>query len=478
MARMQRPSTRPRRFLGWDTVVGGAAIQTLQAALFFQSFGVYVVVWAEEFGWSLTAISSGYALLSLLSGILGPFHGRLLERVGVRRVVFGGLLTLAAGLFFLSSVTTLPAFYAAMFVTGLGLSTSGFLSITTAIVPWFVRRRSTALALMSVGISLGGLFVPWVAGVVVGLGWRPTLQIAAVVFLAAAIPLTVLMRRPPEAYGQRPDGLRPDGLRPDGRPTAFEPPLEPALIALNTPGEARPPAPPLAAPPVAGPPVAGPPLAAPPVAGPQVDHDLRQAMRTGSFWLLGVGHGTALLVIAAMSVHLVAHLADGVGLSLQGAAGIVALVTVMSAVGQLIGGPLGDRFDKRRISAVAMLAHGVALLALAWGPGTLAAIGFAVVHGLAWGIRGPLMTSLRADYFGTRHFGSIMGASLTLTMVGQLAGPVLAGTMTDAWGDYRIAFSVMAVLAAASSLAFLGARPPGPPAAARTRRDAARSSHT
>lgn len=458
MADMQRPRTRPRRFLGWDTVVGGAAIQTLQAALFFQSFGVYVVVWAEEFGWSLTAISSGYALLSLLSGILGPFHGRLLEHVGVRRVVFGGLLTLAAGLFFLSGVTTLPAFYAAMFVTGLGLSTSGFLSITTAIVPWFVSRRSTALALMSVGISLGGLFVPWVAGVVVGLGWRPALQIAAIVFLAAAIPLTVLMRRPPEAYGQRPDGLRPDG-----RPKAFEAPLAPALIASTALGEARPTARP---------------IAGSPVAAPQVDHDLRQAMRTGSFWLLGVGHGTALLVIAAMSVHLVAHLADGVGLSLQGAAGIVALVTVMSAVGHLIGGPLGDRFDKRRISAVAMLAHGVALLALAWGPGTLAAIGFAVVHGLAWGIRGPLMTSLRADYFGTRHFGSIMGASLTLTMVGQLAGPVLAGTMTDAWGDYRIAFSVMAVLAAASSLAFLGARPPGPPAAAPTRRDAARSPHT
>jgi len=459
---MPGPSApRPRRFLGWDTVVGGALIQTLQAALFFQSFGIYVVVWAEEFGWSLTAISSGYALLSLLSGLLGPFHGRLLERVGVRRVVFAGLLTLATGLVLLSNVATLPGFYAAMFVTGLGLSTSGFLSITTAIVPWFVRRRSTALALMSIGISLGGLFVPYVASVVVGIGWRPTLQIAAAVFLAAAVPLTILMRRPPEAYGQDADGAPlggaplggaplggaprggvPHGVAPRGGGATDAAPLPTsALLVAPTPG-AR---------------------------GAPIDHDLRQALRTPTFWLLGVGHGTALLVIAAMSVHLVPHLADGVGLTLQGAAGIVALVTVMSAVGQLIGGPLGDRIDKRWISALAMLAHGAALLLLAWGPGAAAAIAFAVVHGLAWGIRGPLMTSLRADYFGTRHFGSIMGASLTLTMVGQLAGPVLAGTMTDAWGDYRVAFTVMAGLAAASSLAFLGARPPGPPRGAPSR---------
>jgi hypothetical protein len=50
---------RDRRFLGWDTVVGGAGLQLLQSALFFQSFGIYVVVWVEELGWSRGAIAAG-----------------------------------------------------------------------------------------------------------------------------------------------------------------------------------------------------------------------------------------------------------------------------------------------------------------------------------------------------------------------------------------------------------------------------------
>jgi MFS family permease len=436
------PTAPPRRrFLGWDTVVGGAAIQLLQGALFFQSFGVYVVAWTEDLGWTLTAVSSGYALITLLSGLLGLFHGRLLERAGARRVVLGGMLLLSGGMALLSTVTTLPGFYAAMAVTGVGLSTSGFLSITTAIVPWFVRRRSTALSLMSIGISLGGLFVPLVAATVLGIGWRPSLQLAAFVFLLSAVPLAILMRRPPAAYGQLPDGrpARGRSVTAAGAVTG---------AATGTPGH-------LAS--------DSPAAAGPPPEPEDRDHTLREALRTRAFWLLGVGHGVALLVVATVTVHLISHLADGVGLSLQRAAAMVALVTVMSAIGQLVGGPLGDRFDKRRIAVGAMLVHALALLVLAWGSGEASVVAFAVMHGLAWGIRGPLMTSLRADYFGTRHFGSIMGASVMLITVGPLVGPILAGTMTDLLGDYRLAFTVVAGIAGLASAAFWWATPPAAP---------------
>jgi MFS family permease len=433
MAPMSVVAPPRRRFLGWDTVAGGAAIQLLQGALFFQSFGVYVVAWTEDLGWSLTAVSSGYALITLLSGLLGLVHGRLLERAGARRVVLGGMLLLSGGMDLLSTVTTLPGFYAAMAVTGVGLSTSGFLSIVTAIVPWFERRRSTALSLMSIGISLGGLFVPLVATTVLGIGWRPSLQLAALVFLLSAVPLAILMRRPPAAYGQRPDGAPTRG---GSAATAMHPPATPptAIGATDHPTEPE-----------------------------GRDHTLGEAVRTRAFWLLGIGHGVALLVVATVTVHLIPHLADGVGFSLQRAAAMVALVTVMSAAGQLVGGPLGDRFDKRRIAVWAMLGHALALLVLAWGPGESAVVVFAVVHGLAWGIRGPLMTSLRADYFGTRHFGSIMGASVMLITVGQLVGPILAGTMTDLLGDYRLAFTAVAGIAGLASASFWWATPPPPP---------------
>ena len=421
MAAVSTPAQRRRRFLGWDTVVGGAGLQLLQSALFFQSFGVYVVVWGDELGWSRGAVAGGYALVTLLGGLLGPVQGWLLERVGVRRVILVGVVIQASGLLSLSLVTSLGGFYAAMLLTGLGLAAAGFLSITTAVVPWFVRRRSTALSLMAIGLSLGGVLVPAVAGSVVGFGWRETLQVSAALVLLAGLPLAVLMRRDPADYGQLPDGGYV-GF-PDRRPGGVE--LRPR--------------------------------------DPDADHTLREALRTRAFWLLGIGHGAALLVMSGVSVHLVPHLTLGVGYPLQLAAGAVALVTITSAIGQLIGGPLGDRVDKRAIAVGAMLAHASALLVLAWGPGWAGVVVFAVVHGVAWGVRGPLMGSLRADYFGASHFGSIMGASMMVFMVGQLIGPIFLGGLADLLGDYRLGFSVLAGLAAIASLTFWFAAPPPPP---------------
>jgi MFS family permease len=394
--------------------VGGAGMQTLQAALVFQSFGVYVVAWTDDLGWSRAAIAGGYALATVQSGLLGPAQGWLLDRFGVRRVMLSGLAVLAAGLLALSAMTTLGAFYAAMLLTGLGLALSGFLSIVTGVVPWFVRRRSTALALMSIGISLGGLLVPLVASAVVGLGWREMLRLSAAIVLVAGVPFAALMRREPAAYGQVPDG------RPPGRP------LRPMRASSTA----------------------------------AVDLTLAQALRTRAFWLLGIGHGAALLVGSAVTVHLIAHLTGSLPFTVQGAAQIVAMVTVASVIGQLVGGPIGDRFEIRKVAAVAMIAQASGVAILAHATASPAVWLFALLHGLAWGIRGPLMGSVRAEYFGTRHFGSIMGASMMVFMVGDLIGPVLAGTLADALGDYRLGFSVVAGLAALASAAFWFAVPP------------------
>ena len=48
-------------------------------------------------------------------------------------------------------------------------------------------------------------------------------------------------------------------------------------------------------------------------------------------------------------------------------------------------------------------------------------------------------------------------------MWGQIAGPLLAGIMADATGDYVTGFTVLAVLAGMGSAFFIFARRPVPP---------------
>ncbi len=412
---------KPRRpFFGWSVVGGAMGLQGLQALLFGQAFGLYVVALTSELGWSRTAVASGYALVQLLGGLMGPAQGWMLERFGPRRVAAVGVALFGAGLILASTVSTLSAFTGAMAVIGVGVALSGFLTATTSIVPWFRRRRATALAYMSVGMSLGGLLVPIVAASVVAVGWRPTLAGSGVAMLLLGLPAAALLRRDPERYGQEVDG-GPGGLPDAARGGA---------TWRST--------------------------------GPATDFTLREALRTRAFWALGMGHGAALLVVAAVVVHLVPHLESGVGLSLQAAAAVVAAVTATTAVAQVVGGALGDRLPKRRIAQVAMFAHAGALLALAWVPGWFGIGLFVLLHGWAWGSRGPLMGAMRADYFGAAHFGSIMGASSLVIMGGQLAGPVIAGALADALGDYRWGFTILAALAAIGSLAFVLATPPRP----------------
>ena len=82
------------------------------------------------------------------------------------------------------------------------------------------------------------------------------------------------------------------------------------------------------------------------------------------------------------------------------------------------------------------------------------------VHGMAWGLRGPFMQALRADYFGLKAIGMIMGLSAVIIAVGQVAGPMIAGLMADLTGNYRSGFLVLALLAGSGSVLFLLARKP------------------
>ena len=416
------PPARPRRrFLGWDTVVGGASVQFLQTALVYQSFGVYLVAWGSELGWSRSAASAGYAMITIAAAALGLAQGRLMERYGVRAMVRLGLFGTGIGLLALASVADLRSFFGAMALLGIGLACAGYLPLTAAIVPWFRARRSTALALMQLGISAAGFAVPFVAGAIDEYGWRTAARASAVVFIVAAMPLPVLIRRPPQAYGQRPEGAAgpTTGSNPKARVELVDDDREAFTVA--------------------------------------------DAIRTRSFWTLSLAQAGAMLVVNAVSVHLVAHVVDGTGTSLPRAAALVTVVTLASGIGHLIGGPLGDRFAKRTVVALAMVAHAAALAGLVYATAFPALVVCAAVHGAAWGVRSPVATSMLADYFGTRRFASIMGASMAVFLIGQLVGPVAAGWIADTTGSYRGAFTGLAIAALVSALGYWAARPPRPP---------------
>jgi MFS family permease len=186
----------------------------------------------------------------------------------------------------------------------------------------------------------------------------------------------------------------------------------------------------------------------------------REALRTSAFWLIALGHAFSLLVVSAVNVHAITHIKEGLGYTLALATLMFTLVTIGQFGGVMLGWVIGDRFQKRLVAAACMLMHAAGLLMLTYATGPVVLAVSALVHGTAWGLRGPFMQAIRADYFGRSSIGMIIGLSSLIIVFGQIGGPLLAGAFADWNGNYRMGFTILAVLAGLGSLFFLMAKPP------------------
>ena len=380
------------------------------------SYGAYVVLLREEFGWSAAAVAGAFSLTRIESGLLGPLQGWLTDHYGPRKVLVCGNLIFGFGFILLSLVDSLLSFYAVFVLIAVGGSLGGFATAMVSIVHWFDKNRSKAVAGSQLGFSLGGLAVPILTLILTWLGWRMTAVLSGIFILVVATPLSLLLRHSPSEIGEVPDGIQ------HPRRTSQDPNL-PRLPQFTT----------------------------------------MQALRTGAFWYLALGHAIALLTVSATMVHLLDHITSSLSYSLRQASLFLPLMFISQMVGQLTGGILGDRFDKRLLCTFCLISHAGAMFIIAFATNSWMVIAFSLLHGFAWGVRAPLLVSLRADYFGAQIFGKVLGFSSLITMLGMTVGPIIVGFIVDIFSEYWIGFSVIGIFALVGSGFFYLATPPPSP---------------
>jgi MFS family permease len=164
-----------------------------------------------------------------------------------------------------------------------------------------------------------------------------------------------------------------------------------------------------------------------------------------------------------VSLHLVPLMTHHHGIPLATAGLTVAVMSTAQLLGQVVTGVVADRLDKRRLAAGCMVVQTGVLVAFATVSGFGLVMAAAIVHGIAWGLRGPVMTAMRADYFGVGSFGTIMGWSAGFVSIGLVVGPLLVTAVADGPGGYPAAFLVLAAVTAAGAVAFVVLRRPRVP---------------
>ena len=406
-------------FYGWWIVLATSLIHFWGSGIFFYSFTAFFNPLVQEFKLSYAATSLASSFRSLESGIAAPIVGFLTDKFGPRRLILTGAVLAGTGFLLLSRINSLWSFYAIFIFLSIGASLMFPLPGWTAVTNWFSRKRGTAMGILVAAIGVSGILIPLVTWLIAQHGWRATFIIAGIGMWVIGIPLSLVVRHRPEQYGYLPDG-------------------EERLRKKNeTEGRQR---------------------------QPQLDGEgsgfgVRQATKTRAFWMLALATTGSNAAVFAVAVHVMPCLIS-VQMPREVASSIAASLVVSSVAGRIGFGWLGDRIDKRYLLASALLLQTLGLTIFAYTRSVMYAIGFLALFGPGFGGVITLRLAIQGAYFGRKAFGSILGVTHGIQIVGTILSPVFAGWIYDVRGSYQLAWLALAIIAFISIPLVLTLKPP------------------
>jgi MFS family permease len=364
---------------------------------FGQTFfiGVFGPAIETTFGLSHAGWGSIYMAGTLLSALLLPFTGRLIDRMPLARYAILVCIGLAAAT--LAAALCPAAIFLIPVVFLLRQSGQGLAShvAITAMVKAFDRNRGKAVAIATLGFPAGRAVMPFCAvAAIAAIGWRATFALSAVLVVVLMIPAVIWLLR---------------------RDTASRP----AGVELED-----------------GPPVAARGLAVP-------DRTLGEVLRHPFFYLILPGILGPSFIETALFFHQLS-IAESKGWSAEWVTAGYAVFALMTTLVTLMAGPLIDRIGATRLLPLVLMPLVVGVLVLAYLDHAIWAWVYLALAGIGSGAMRIVQPVMFAELFGTGHIGAIRSAAATLSVFASALGPPALGLMMDA----GIAFAPMGLGAA------------------------------
>jgi MFS family permease len=407
-------------FYGW-LIVAVAFVTMAVGVNARTSFSLLFPPILAEFGWERGLTAGAFSFGFLVTAVLSPSLGRLMDRRGPRVVVELGVGLVAAGLLLAPLISRPWHLYATLGVlVGGGSVCLSYTGQALYLPNWFVRRRGLAISLAYSGAGAGSIILlPWLQGLIVRSGWRSACVALATIVIVLLAPLNLLLKRRPEDIGLEPDGRRSGGQA--GRPVSNV--VDHAWAA--------------------------------------VEWTFARAVRTARFWWIAVGYFAGLFAWYSVQVHQTKYLVE-IGFSPTDAAWALGFVSLAGIPGQIALGHLSDRIGREwvwTIGSVGFVFCYLALLLLRESPTPPLLYLMVLAQGmLGYGLT-SVIGAIPAEIFEGGHYGSIFGTLMLASILGGAAGPWVTGALYDATGTYTVAWWVAIGSSVLSALAIWLAAP-------------------
>src|SRR5215472_15175654 len=117
----------------------------------------------RDFGWDSGVTAGVFSFGFLVSAVVTPFVGRLMDRRGPRLVIEIGVVSMGSGLLLAAFIHEPWQLYLTLgALVGGGVNCLAYTGQSLYLTNWFVRRRGLALSIAFSGVGAGSVIVlPW-----------------------------------------------------------------------------------------------------------------------------------------------------------------------------------------------------------------------------------------------------------------------------------------------------------------------------
>ena len=415
-----------RGFYGCIALSGAMLVYFTTSGTFFYSYGVFLPAMCNEYGWSRALVGGGLSVALLAFGLPSPLIGASIARFGPRaNIVLGNLLVVIglAGMSITTEVWQIYLFYGIL--VGLGSGFGLYLTCTTLVNNWFIKKRSLGMGLVISAGGLGGfMFPPLVTWLISNLGLQMAWLVLALIQLVCTVLIggLILVRNRPEDIGQAPDGIS------NAHANEIEEEKGRTSRVYQSP----------------------------------LDWQVRQAIRKPTTWLIATLCAANFLAISTITAHQVAYLKD-IGFSPIVASIVLGVIPGMSILGRLGFGLLGVRFEVRYLAIISSITQVIALVILLATKNLLLIYTYAMLFGISYGALVVALPTFIGAYYGRAHYAQILGLIFPLAAIAEAAGPIMAGAINDAMGTYTLAFAIITGFSTVGLVCAILAYPPKSP---------------